>query len=169
MTVDEYVRIVHDLGWESTELIEGVVYDVGSEYNRHAATVMHVFRLVDQHFTDGVVYNAGSVKLEVDTMFDPDIYVLDPTVALDPDDAVPVRAVTLAIEVSVTTQRHDRGPKLSAYARAGVPEVWLMDPRPEAGRLTRYRNPIDGTYSQVDHFDVGENASNLDVTVVTAT
>lgn len=25
MTVDEYVRIVHDFGWESTELIDGGV------------------------------------------------------------------------------------------------------------------------------------------------
>lgn len=169
MTVDEYVRIVRELGWERTELIDGVVYDVGAEYNRHAGTVMHVFRLADAQFTDGVVYAAGSVTLDVDTMFKPNIYVLEPTVTLDPDDAVPVRAVTLAIEVSVTTQHHDEGPKLSAYARSGVPEVWLIDPRPEAGRLTRYRNPNDGAYSQIDHFDVGENAADLDVTAVTTT
>lgn len=50
MTVDEYIRVVRALGWESTELIEGVVYDVTPEFNRHAETVDNVFRRVDGYF-----------------------------------------------------------------------------------------------------------------------
>ena len=166
MTVDEYVRIVRDFGWESTELIEGVVYDVTPEYNRHAGTVMHVFRQLDRAFPDDDVRNVGSVHIGPISMFDPDVYVIDGSVVQDPDWAIPASAVKVVVEVSVTTQAHDRGPKLIAYAKAGVSEVWLIDPRPGAGELVRYRDPDGASYRTVDRFDVGENAHDLDVMAI---
>jgi Uma2 family endonuclease len=166
MTVDEYVRIVRDFGWESTELVEGVVYDVSPEYSRHMTSVMHVFRLLDGWFSGDATCAAGSVRLSSSSMFDPDVFVLDLEVPLDPDDAVPASAVKLAVEVSVTTQAHDRGAKHIAYAKAGVPEVWLIDPRPEVGELVRYRDPEGASYGTIDRFDVGENANGLDVAAI---
>jgi Uma2 family endonuclease len=166
VTVDEYLRIVRDLGWESTELVEGVVYDVAPEYDRHAATVMDLLDRVRAAFPDDVVRNAGSVHLSAASIFDPDVYVIDGAIVRDPDWAIPVAAVKLAIEVSVTTQAHDRGPKLRAYATAGVPEVWLIDPRPGVGELLRHRDPDGASYRTVDRFDVGENAERLDVTAM---
>lgn len=166
MTVDEYLRIVRDLGWESTELIEGVVYDVTPEYSRHTATVMHVFRQLDAWFPEDATCIAGSVRLDPLSIFDPDAFVLDVDVPLDPDDAVPVAAVKLVVEVSATTHSRDRGPKLIAYAKADVPEVWLIDPRPGKGELIRYRDPDGASYRTVDRFDVGENASALDVATI---
>ena len=166
MTVDEYLHIVHDLGWESTELIEGVVYDVTPEHSRHAATVMHVFRQLERHLGGDLTWLAGSVRLSSHSLVDPDVFVLSPNVTLDPDDVMPVAAVTLAVEVSVTTQRRDRGPKLIAYAKAGVPEVWLIDPRPEAGEFTRHRDPQGASYRTIDRFDVGEGAAHLDAAAV---
>lgn len=92
--------------------------------------------------------------------------MIDGSFGRDPDWAIPVVAVKLVVEVSVTTQARDRGPKLIAYAKAGVPEVWLIDPRPEAGELVRYRDPDGASYRTVDRFDVGENAENRDVTAI---
>jgi Uma2 family endonuclease len=168
MTVDEYLRVVRDLGWESTELIEGVVYDVAPDYNRHRATVMHVFRCVDAVVGGDLTNAVGSVHLGPRSLFDPDVYVLDGTTPLDPDDAVPDGAMVLAVEVSVTTQLRDRGPKLRAYACAGVPEVWLIDPRPDVGELIRYRDPDGASHRTVDRFEVGEDARDLDVRAVLA-
>jgi Uma2 family endonuclease len=168
MTVDEYLHIVHDLGWERTELIEGVVYDVTPEHNRHAAAVHHVFRSLDASPHGRSTWMSGSVRLSAHSLVDPDVFLLDPSVPLDPDDVVPIAAVTLAVEVSVTTQRRDRGPKLIAYAKAGVPEVWIVDPRPEAGELTRYRDPEGASYRTIDRFDVGVDAAGLDVATVLA-
>ncbi len=166
MTVDEYVRIVRDFGWESTELIEGVVYDVTPEYNRHAGTVMHVFRLLDRTFPDDEVRTVGSVHLSSSSLFEPDVYVIDGSFAQDPDWAIPASALKLVVEVSVTTQSHDRGVKLMAYAKAGVPEVWLIDPRPDTGELLRHREPDGASYRKVDRFAVGENAATLDVSTI---
>ena len=166
MTVDEYVRIVRDFGWESTELVEGVVYDVSPEYNRHANTVMDVLYQLKDAFPDDVVRNVGSVHLSAISMFDPDVFVIDGSFAQDPDCAIPASAVKLVVEVSVTTQAHDRGPRLIAYAKAGLAEVWLIDPRPGTGELVRYRDPEGASYRTVDRFDVGENAQDLDVTAI---
>jgi Uma2 family endonuclease len=166
MTVDEYLRIVRDLGWESTELVEGVVYDVASEYDRHAGTVMDVLFKLHGALPDEVVRNAGSVLVSESSMFDPDVYVIDGSFVRDPDQPIPVASLKLVVEVSVTTQAHDRGPKLIAYAKAGVPEVWLIDPRPEVGELVRHRDPDGASYRTIDRFPVGENAADLDVAML---
>ena len=118
---------------------------------------------LDVAFPDDVVRIVGSVHVSAISMFDPDVYVIDGSFARDPDGAIPAAAVKLVVEVSVTTQAHDRGPKLIAYAKAGVPEVWLIDPRPEVGELVRHRDPEGASYRTVDRFDVGENAGQLDV------
>ena len=47
-------------------------------------------------------------------------------------------APDLVIEVlSPTTARQDRGPKLKAYARFGVPEYWIVDPDNRAVEVYR--------------------------------
>lgn len=166
VTVDEYLRIVRDLGWESTELIEGVVYDVTPEHNRHMTTVMRVFRSIDAVIGDERTVAAGSVRLSGMTLVDPDVMVLAADAELAPDDVVPFTAVELAVEVSVSSQRRDRGPKLIAYAKAGVPEVWLVDPRPGVGELLRHRRPDGASYRTIDRFDVGEDAAHLDAAIV---
>ena len=166
MTVEEYVQVVRDFGWESTELVEGVVYDVASEYNRHAWTVMTVLDAVRTAFPHDVVRNVGNVHLDPASLFAPDVHVIDGDFVQDPDWVIPASAVKLVIEVSVTTQLHDRGAKLIAYAKGGIAEVWLIDPRPEAGELVRYRDPGGASYGTVDRFDVGENAAALDLAAI---
>ena len=95
MTVDEYVRIVRDFGWESTELVDGVVYDVSPEYNRHAGTVMDLLDKLRDAFPDDVVRVVGSVHVGPISMFDPDVYAIAGSFAQDPDWAIPASAVKL--------------------------------------------------------------------------
>ncbi len=74
MTVDEYVRIVRDLGWESTELVEGVVYDVTPELSRHAGNAAAVFRQVDVAFADDLTLFSGSVRLGSFSLVEPALW-----------------------------------------------------------------------------------------------
>ena len=55
--------------------------------------------------------------------------------------------VLLLIEVSDTTLDYDRNTKLSAYARAGIPEVWIVSRQDR--RIEAYTSPSEGTYSNV--------------------
>src|SRR5436190_17594228 len=51
-------------------------------------------------------------------------------------------APDLVIEVlSRSTARQDRGPKLKAYARFGVPECWIADPDQQAVDVYRLAQP----------------------------
>ena len=52
--------------------------------------------------------------------------------------------IFLLIEVADTSLAYDRGPKLEAYARAGVREVWVVDI--VRRRVCVYRNPDQGGY-----------------------
>lgn len=52
----------------------------------------------------------------------------------------------LAIEVADTSLDYDRGIKLSRYAAAGVPEVWIVDL--PSRRVEVYRTPEDERYGE---------------------
>jgi Uma2 family endonuclease len=52
--------------------------------------------------------------------------------------------VLLVIEVSETTLDYDRAKKLPLYARAGVPEVWIVNLA--GGQVETHAEPADGVY-----------------------
>ncbi len=54
--------------------------------------------------------------------------------------------VLLLIEVADTSVDYDRGAKLTAYARAGIPEVWIV--MRENRRIEAYTGPEGDTYTQ---------------------
>ena len=61
--------------------------------------------------------------------------------------------VLLLIEVADTSVDYDRGAKLSAYARAGIPEVWIVTR--ENRRIEAYTEPEGGAYARVRHAGAG--------------
>jgi Uma2 family endonuclease len=61
----------------------------------------------------------------------------------------------LAIEVADTTVRYDATTKRDLYARAGVPEYWVLDI--PARRLIVHRGLTQGQFEQID--SIPENAS----------
>ena len=63
--------------------------------------------------------------------------------------------VLLLIEVSDTSVDYDRSAKLSAYARAGIPEVWIATR--QDSRIEAYTEPVEGEYSSVRYAGPGES------------
>ena len=59
----------------------------------------------------------------------------------------------LVVEVSVSTRAYDRDVKLARYARAGVPEVWLVVP--EEGFVEVYRAPGADGYTRMETVRAG--------------
>ena len=166
MTVPEYLQATELFGWEKTELIEGVVYDVPSEKNRHAETVRRLGIALSVALPDDLVYPSGSLDLSPWSMPEPDLYVVDRDADVDLDGYMPASEVRLIVEVSVSTLNRDLGPKLRAYAKASIPAVWVVDPRPGAGWLQRHTDPVDGRFQAVRRFEVGECAGDLDAAAV---
>jgi Uma2 family endonuclease len=77
------------------------------------------------------------------------------------DHATPSEAV-LIVEVALSSWVYDAGRKLQAYARGGLPEVWLVDLNRDVVHVCR--QPIDDIYTE--RFVVARNGS---LTVPTST
>ncbi len=164
--VDEYERAVEQFGWEHTELIRGVIYDVSPEHVRHALVCAAVARALHQAFHRETVLTGGSVVLGGETLVETDVFVVRDLASLDLDAPFPGATLVLAVEVRVSTHARDLGPKRWAYAEAGIPEYWVIDPSPGAGDLLRHTEPRGDRYQRIEQFAVGENAVDLDVATI---
>lgn len=88
--------------------------------------------------------NGAEEDDQIDTVVQPDILIVCDRQKLD-DRGMRGAPDWVAEVLSPSTASYDRTTKLSAYERAGVPEVWLIDPRDRT--VTIYRMAA-GRYTQ---------------------
>jgi Uma2 family endonuclease len=86
----------------------------------------------------------NSLILSEDTEFYPDIALLKYNPSFYADRTPTTEDVHLVIEVSDSSISRDRNRKVPLYAKAGVPEVWLIDVNKP--RVEVYRDPQAGGY-----------------------
>ena len=130
-TIDEYEKLAEAgiLGPdERLELIDGVVYTMGPIGSRHAWCVQQITDSLYAHFPGRAIIRVQSpIRLPDFTEPEPDIALLrlrkDGYRSRHPGPA----DILLIVEVMGTSALRDRGQKLTAYAKAGIPEVWLVD------------------------------------------
>jgi Uma2 family endonuclease len=159
ITADEYERmgaagIFHPD--DHLELIEGEIVEMSPIGPRHAGAVAYLSKLLNRLFPDLIVIVQSPVRLHDLSELEPDLALLRWR-----DDfyrsAHPTPAdVLLIIEVADTTVETDRKVKIPLYARAGVPEVWLVNIPGE--RIEVYSGPAGKTYGRVRRFGRGRRA-----------
>jgi Uma2 family endonuclease len=150
LRVEDYLLIARAGAFDAhgkTELLEGDVYAMNAQYSGHARIKTRLtVRLSGALSRAGSSFEAlseVSVQLSDDTMPEPDISVTSYT----GNDPVPLAKLALVIEVSDTTLAIDLGRKRSLYARAGVPEYWVVDV--ESGSVHQMWAPSDEGYGEV--------------------
>ncbi len=116
----EYERVVEAGGFrpnERVELLDGEIWDMTPQGTRHGATYRATHLALQRAFGNGC-HSRCQLPFALDdvSMPEPDIAVVRGAPA-DYVDRYPDKALLL-VEVSVSSLRHDRGRKLSAYARA---------------------------------------------------
>jgi Uma2 family endonuclease len=123
------------------EIIEGDLYVTPSPSYSHQRTSARIFtafvRYLDAHPIGEIAYAPLDVILSDYDVLEPDLlFVLNEHHSVFQDW---VRgAPDLVVEIlSPTTKTIDRGPKLKAYSRYGVPEYWIVDPVARAVELYR--------------------------------
>jgi len=127
------------------ELLEGEIIDMAPQKSRHATAVTLLTDALKPVFaTDHTVRAQLPFSLNNHSQPEPDIAVV-PGAPRDYRDAHPTRAL-LIVEVADTTLAYDRGRKLAAYARAGIPEFWILDLNGET--LEICSRPEQGGYAQ---------------------
>jgi len=153
---DEYFRLL-DVGVfedrEPCELIEGEIVAKMPQGLAHVVTVMLLQELLRGVFGPLRVITQAPLIADEYNVPEPDVLLLREVIT-QYREAPTVGDTLLAIEVSVTTGRRDRGVKAVIYARAGIAEFWVLDPA--ARTLTVLREPnADGyqcetTYTETE-------------------
>lgn len=143
---------------ERVELVEGVIYEMSPQNGRHAAGILLVHDALRSAFPQGHQIRIQlPLLLGSDSEPEPDVAV----VPGGPRDYIPSHPTTavLIVEVSDSSSFHDRERKGGVYARAGIPEYWLLDVVAE--RLEVYRNPGAGIYQTRHHLKTGDTVTPL--------
>ncbi len=113
---------------ERVELIEGEIIEMSPIGPRHASTVNRLAGILATLFAGKFVVSIQNpVVLNDYSVPQPDLAVLKWRDDYYARELPSVQDTLIAIEVSDTTLEKDRGVKLPLYARAGIPEVWLID------------------------------------------
>ncbi len=129
---------------ERLELIDGAIISMGPQGSAHAAALTRLIKLLLPRCGDAAELRvqmpfAASATSEPE----PDLAVVPPG---DYEDEHPGEALLL-IEVADASLPYDRTVKAALYARAGVPEYWIVDL--EASCVEVHRAPRRGRYTSV--------------------
>jgi Uma2 family endonuclease len=140
-TKDEYYRL-GELGFfagQRVELIEGQIMVLSPQNAPHWSAVERVRRLLESVFGPGhLVRMQGPIDFGQTTEPESDVCVVRGSLA-DFTQAHPTTAL-LIVEVSDSSVSYDRRRKGSLYARAAVPDYWLVNLKRR--RLEVYRVPV---------------------------
>jgi Uma2 family endonuclease len=161
-TVDAYQRLA-ELGVlredDRVELIDGQVVEMTPIGDRHASCVRRLSRLFSRHLLEVAIIDVQNpVVLGEHDAPQPDVTLLKPR-----EDAYPRHPrgpdMLLVIEVADSSLAYDRDVKIPLYARAGIPEAWLVDLA--ADRIQVYRDPAGGEYASVRLVSRGDTITLL--------
>jgi Uma2 family endonuclease len=145
---------------DHVELLEGVIYQmtpIGSWHNGSISAMNMLF--TSPLAGRAVVQVQGSLRLSPDSEPEPDLLVLRfrpdfyRSALAGPED------VLLLVEVADTSLGYDRGIKLPLYARAGIPEVWIVNRNDACVEV--YREPRGASYESVSLGDPSSSVSPL--------
>jgi Uma2 family endonuclease len=130
---------------DRVELIEGEIVEMSPIGERHAACVGRLTQILSLLFQrQAILWIQNPIRLNDYSEPQPDVAVLKPRADFY-GKALPTPAdVLLVIEVSDSTLEYDRQIKVPLYARAGVPEVWVVNLADE--RIETYADSVSGAY-----------------------
>ncbi|HEX2174118.1 MAG TPA: Uma2 family endonuclease [Dehalococcoidia bacterium] len=160
-TVADYHRMVEARILDEddrVELIEGEIVDMSPIGRKHAVCVARLTDVFGERLRRrAVVWPQNPIRLDEHTEPQPDLALLrwrsDYYAERDPTPA----DVLLLIEVCDTSLAVDRDLKALLYARAGIPEVWVLDLN---GRdVIVFRDPAPAGYRSIDTYRGGDRLS----------
>lgn len=122
------------------ELIDGQLVVMSPINDPHIVCINRLNRLfVERTTSDVAVSVQNPVRIDAHNEPEPDV-----ALSTNLDGAPRPGDVLLLVEVSDTTLAYDCDVKRPLYARAGIPEVWILDL--EAQQIEVHREPDDDVY-----------------------
>ena len=157
-TVDEYERMI-EVGIltenDRVELVEGEIVEMAAKGSRHSSCVMRINALFFHHVgQSALVRIQDPVRVGGRSELEPDVALVRPRDDLYANAHPVPEDVLLLVEVSDTTLAYDHGLKLALYARASIPEVWVINLPDEV--IEVYALPRSGKYQEAREARRGE-------------
>ncbi len=140
---------------DRVELIEGEIVEMSPIGSRHSACIDRVNKLFNRLGDQFIVRVQSPIRLNDFSEPLPDVSLLRPHEDFYAQAHPSPAAVLLLIEVADTSVEYDRKVKVPLYARAGIPEVWLID-LPQ-GTIEIYARPADGSYLKFQQLKPSES------------
>jgi Uma2 family endonuclease len=143
-TVSEYLRLA-DVGVigpsERVELIDGQIVAMTPQGPVHSALVAGIVARLNEIFPRDAfcVRPQSTLVLGEDEAPEPDVAVV--AGPCEEHQAELPRSALLVVEVSESSLGFDRGRKADIYARAGVPEYWVVDVKGASVEVRRDPGP----------------------------
>jgi Uma2 family endonuclease len=133
---------------DRVELIDGEIVTKMAIGPRHGASVDRATRtLVTTVDTSAIVRVQGSVRLDLFNEPEPDIVLLRPQADFYASAHPGPADILLIVEVAESSIDYDRDIKARVYARAGLPEYWLVDLNEDVVHV--HSDPSNGVYRAV--------------------
>ena len=134
-------------------MLDGVIAEISPIGNAHRDSTDCVAEMLFTAYRGlARVRVRGSIQLNDRTYLEPDFAILRPRPDYHLAAATPADAHFI-IEVSCSSLTCDRGEKLAAYARAGIPEVWIVNLR--TYEVEVHTEPSGDRYQTVRTFGSG--------------
>ncbi len=162
-TVAEYYAMA-DAGilgpGERVELLDGEIVVMAPIGNRHAFCVDWLTRFLILALGERAIARIQNpVRLNDSSEPEPDITLLSWKDDFYASAHPGPQDVLLLIEVADSTVDSDHDEKLPLYARAGIPEVWIVNLRDR--RIEAYAETDGDQYTTVRHHSPGESVAPL--------
>ena len=133
---------------DRVELIDGEIVEMPPIGSPHASNVDRLIQLFVLRLGERAIVRAQNpVRLGEHSEPQPDIALLRPRDDFYAAAHPGPQDVLLLIEIADTSIDYDREVKSPLYARAGIPEYWLVDLAGQ--RIEVYRDPAAGEYRQL--------------------
>ena len=160
-TVDEFHQMA-DAGVfgedDRLELVDGDIVQMTPIGSRHASCVKRLNRWFAQHVGPDVIVSVQDpVVLDDGNELFPDVALLRQRPDFYDGSHPRPGDVLVVVEVADTTGDYDRRVKVPRYARAGVPEVWVVDLN--ARVIEVYARPLAGEYRDRRPIQPGESVA----------
>lgn len=158
MTVEEFLALPEVPG-ERRELLDGEIHVAASPVRGHQRAVARLLLALHDALVEHgaeVLPAPLDVVLGPRTVVQPDVLVYDAAAvaAMDPDEHPPTEKPCLVVEVlSPSNARFDTISKRRRYARAGIPEFWIVSLEERTIDVLRL---VDGEYADVREHEVGD-------------
>ncbi len=141
------------------ELIEGEIIEMSPIGSTHGGTVKRSSTFLNRKLGDVVIVSVQDpIRLNDFSEPQPDLALLKPRKDFYSNSHPAPEDVLVVIEVADTSVNYDRNVKLPLYARARIPEAWLMVLRKEV--IEVHSQPKNGKYQKVQRMKRGKTLTS---------